>query len=153
MTAINLELVGAFVRERGLHKSAPVDLGPLYDLYEVRILPFSPAILGMAYANGDVGGIGINASLSDWEQRMVLAHEASHLILRHPNSLFLCQMNDWYYYKLEMEAQRAAALMLLCTHKLLEMALESATLQEMAAAFRVPPELVELRLKMALPQV
>lgn len=148
-----LDLVGAFIREHGLHGSAPVDLGALYDLYEVRLLPLSPATMGAAFANEAGGCIGINASLSDWEQRMVLAHEASHLILRHPNSLFLCQMNDWYYYKLEMEAQRAAALMLLCTHKLLEMALESATLAEMAAAFRVPPELVELRLKMALPQV
>lgn len=136
-----------------MHASAPVDLQPIADLYDIQHLPLSATTMGAAFVNEVGGVIGVNASLHPYEQRMVIAHEFSHILLRHPNSLFLCRLNDWWYYHLEMEAQRAAAAILLPAGQLATMALEGASEEELQDAFRVPADLIRLRLKMALPNI
>ena len=150
---VGLSAVEAFIADHGMHASTPVDLDAIRDLYEIQLLPLSDATMGVAFVNEAGGVIGVNASLHPYEQRMVVAHECSHFLLCHPNSLYLCRMNDWWYYRVEMEAQRAAAMLLLPAGPLATMAIEGASLAEMQESFRVPSDLIRLRLKMALPHL
>ena len=140
--------IDQLIQEQDLHAALPVDLGFLRDAFDVVYLPFSGSTMGFAFAGESVSVIGINAGLHPYQQRMVLAHEATHLLCRHPNSFYLCNLDDWFYLQWEWEAQRQAARLLIPRRPLLSLAIEGATVRDLQEAFRVPADLVELRLKM-----
>lgn len=145
----DLELIHQFVRTHRLHESIPVDLAPLYDAYDVRLVDFSKAILGFCYASKQHTVIGINAHLHPYVQRAVLCHEIAHHLLKHPNSLYLRSINGSRYRHLEARAQEAAAIMLVPVRSLQLIGLSSSSAAELEDYFQVPAELIELRSRMA----
>ncbi len=148
-----LDLVSGLIEQCRHLSSYPVDLSPIYDLFTVRYLPLSTALLGFGYRGDPESLIGVNANLDRPAQRMALCHEAAHLLLRHPNSLYLCRLNDWLYFQYEMIAQETAASILLPREPLLALAMEGASYGELAEAFQVPEILVRLRLRPFIGQI
>ena len=144
----DFELIYQFVRAYRLHECIPVDLAPLYDVYDVRLVDFSKAILGFCYASKHHTVIGINANLHPYMQRAVLCHEIAHHLLKHPNSLYLRSINESRYRHLEARAQEAAAIMLVPVRSLQLVGLNSSVAQ-LEDYFEVPAELIDLRSRMA----
>lgn len=136
--------VKLFITKHSLHRNLPVDLTPVNELYEVKLLPFSGATLG--FACGSV--IAVNEALHYFQRRMVIAHELAHLLLEHPDSFFLCNLNDWWYNKFEVEAQKAAALILVPWKPLAALVQRGCGIRDLEEHFEVPGQLLELRLKM-----
>ncbi|MCL4371095.1 MAG: ImmA/IrrE family metallo-endopeptidase [Chloroflexi bacterium] len=142
-----------FIVAHDLHRHVPVDLGPLRELAPVKFLRLSEGTLGGAFANEVGCVIGINRSLGRDERRMTFCHELAHLILEHPNSLWLCRIDGWWYSRYERQAQQAAALMLIPFEPLRRRLLAGYAVEAVAGAFRVPRSLVELRVAMAEDQL
>ncbi len=145
----NLDPIKRFVRRNRLHACTPVSLQAIYLLVDIRRLPLSSATMGFAFVGKTTKVIGINEHLHPFEQRMVVCHELAHQILRHPNSFYLCELNGWWYSRLELEAQRGAALILLPIRPLQALARRGWSVVELQNHFEVPGELVTLRLGMA----
>jgi len=144
----DIELIHQFVQAHRLHESIPVDLAPLYDIYDVREVDFSNAIQGFCYASKRHTVIGINAHLHPYMRRAVLCHEVAHDLLRHPNSLYLRSVNESRYRYLEARAQQGAAVMLVPDRLLRLIDAHSISIPKLENYLQVPAELIELRLKM-----
>ncbi len=127
----------------------PVDLAVIHDLYDVEYLRMPEELLGFAFATKKTQVVKVNERLHRFGQRMVLAHEISHLLLGHPNALYLCEVGDWWYSRIEVEAQKGAAILLIPEKPLVEMARRGYSVREMQDFFEVPGELIELGLRMA----
>ncbi|MHB1131692.1 MAG: ImmA/IrrE family metallo-endopeptidase, partial [Chloroflexota bacterium] len=102
-----------FVRAHDLHRLVPVELGAVRELVDVRFLALSPNTLGTAFGCEAGAVIGINRTLGRDERRMVFCHELAHLLLEHPNSLYCCKVDGWFYSRYERQAQQAAAFILI----------------------------------------
>lgn len=143
-----LRPIERFIAEHRLHNCVPVDVQIIGDLWDVRIVQLDEGLQGMAVWSGKVGAIAVSADLDELARRAALCHEAGHIILDHPNSLYLCRLNEWLHSRYEREAQQAAAMILLPRAAVLQAAVDGATPTEMAGLFRVPLGLVEMRLEM-----
>lgn len=143
-----LKPIECFIRAHDLHRFLPVDLRPLRELVDVRFLSLSSGTMGTAFANEAGAVIGINRGLGRDERRMVFVHELAHLLLEHPNSLWLCSFDGWFYSRYERQAQQAAALMLIPFEPLYRRLLDGFSLQSLTATFRSPQVLIETRIEM-----
>jgi Zn-dependent peptidase ImmA (M78 family) len=142
--------LAGFVSRHKLHaKDIPISLTSLSDIYDIRYVPLSPGVLGFGFFARGLRIVGVNADQPLYVQRMALAHEVSHHILRHPNSMFLCRADSWQYNHLELRAQHAASAMLIPFSRLMCYLTSGATISEMAEAFQVPEELVRIRCHLA----
>jgi Zn-dependent peptidase ImmA (M78 family) len=142
-----LDAVDELIGRYDLHATAPVDLAPIRDLYTVQFVSLSSHTLGCAYIGDPESAIIVNSNLNPYQQRMVLAHEASHILLRHPASFHLCQLAEWLYVRYEQVAQQGAARILISRSRLADLAVKGATVQEMSWYFQAPEVLIEMRLR------
>lgn len=145
---MNIARVLRFIARHKLHDGIPVSLAPLRDLYDVRYVPFSPALMGMAFVTRHHKLIAINRNLPRDEQRYALAHEAAHIILRHPNSLYLRKVGDWWENRQEQETDFCASVMVVPLDSLCDMSLDGYTTEQIAAICDVPVRMVDIRLQL-----
>lgn len=88
--------------------------------------------------------IVINDNLDQHKQRVVCAHELGHAVMhKHVNTPFMCNNTFLSVSKIEREANRFAAELLLSD----EMICEQYAIYEIASLHNVPIELVELKCK------
>lgn len=99
---------------------------------------------GLYYRCNDVSIILLSDSLSPAEGRAVCAHELGHALL-HPqlNVQFMLQSTHLVTARLEREADRFAAELLIDPAVWRDIQYEGYSLEQLAAALEVPPRLLE----------
>lgn len=140
------ELIAAY----GLHTRpvGPVDLAPLLEGVEVRVVALPARIEGFALDMGDKLIVTLSESLAPARRRFVLAHEVGHLVLAHSTSLSLCGKGRWLHNRQEKEATALAAFLLLPAEAVaagLFHPARGSRVEELAALYHVPAEIVLVR--------
>lgn len=94
----------------------------------------------------NMGFIYLNCELDELERRIVCAHELGHATL-HPcsNSLFLSRNTFFLPSKLELQADKFAAELLLSDDLLLEISNDDSTIEQLAARVNLPVWMFELK--------
>lgn len=137
--------VHQFIDEFGLHEHQPASLQQVAQAYEITLAPLSRHTMGAGILDGEQRLIIVNRSLSLAERRMVICHEAAHMLRDHSNTLHLLARNSWLFRREELEAQEAAARMLINRYWLEELEREGYSDAQIALILQVPPVLVHLR--------
>jgi len=76
---------------------------------------------------------------------MVIAHEAAHLTMHNRDDYYSCRRGDWWHSRMEMQAQFAASLLLVPAGRLVDNVHDGATVEELAALYEVPHDLIMVR--------
>ena len=92
--------------------------------------------------------IHINQNMENWEQRFTCAHELGHAIL-HPNvnTPFLRENTLFSINKLELEANKFAAYLLISDEMLKEAKIYEYTSEQISIMTGIPEQLVQWRMK------
>jgi Zn-dependent peptidase ImmA (M78 family) len=129
-----------------------VDVGPLFQTYDLRFLELPEAIWGFTLQLDDTATtIAINQKLTSEQTRYVAVHEIGHIACAHPNQFHNCLQEQWLPSQEEFEANIVAAFLLI-PHLALATTLPGSTaslgeveIEELSSHYLVPHELVLLR--------
>lgn len=134
------------------NQTVPVSLNWVFDEYDVSRLDLSPHVLGVGHFDSALGvkAIAINRNAHPYTQRMALAHEVGHDILRHPDRLYTLRVGgDWFVTRAERQAQYLAAALLLPFDRLLDELSRGLSIGYLEDVFEVDHRLIEFRLDLA----
>lgn len=142
MSSLVTRMAREFVDEWSLHEGGvPVDLGPLEDHFVPHYSDLSEqGVVGYGLFVDELGSIFIDEQLSDYERRLVYAHELGHYIAGHSASPVTSQLDDVQHSRDEREAWLVAAVLLIPPE-----AVEwDTSASDVAGSCRVPEWLVEM---------
>lgn len=91
--------------------------------------------------------IFLNSSLNEYEQRFVLAHELGHAIMHTKSSCFFTNTLVNNKLKKEYQANMFAANLLVDLSNTDELYLQRYSINQLAAYYKVPTELIKFRFK------
>ncbi|HEX2913710.1 MAG TPA: ImmA/IrrE family metallo-endopeptidase [Chloroflexia bacterium] len=129
-----------------------VDIGQLFETYDLRFLELPEAIWGFTLQLDDTATtIAINQKLTSEQTRYVAVHEIGHIACAHPNQFHNCLQEQVLSSQEEFEANIVAAYLLI-PHLALATTLLGGTsslseveIEELSRHYLVPHELVILR--------
>ena len=152
---INYETIRG-AADRTINKQKTNDVFKICKALDINIINYpigkhETAVKGFYTVINRIKMITVNSDLPDEIQRVVIAHELGHSILRHRNN-GICRFHEYTLFDdtdmLEYEANIFAAELMLSDEAVLEVLNSDTSFFTAASVLKVPPEILDFKFRM-----